>query len=215
MDPRSQGTSALSWGWPGLTLLALRSFRNTEQVWLNIIHLNQLSGWQPDIEKRVHLHIHTPHPPTHPLQFTQEDLWHDNYKKCLSLIGNTINHPGCSLNRLTHLHTPEHHSPPWANTECRNQPHNLVILPQLRIEYIIESMGRCTQSVYFHCILNHCSPIRTKSLNCQGADIFLPDIWIFFRPAPLILVQHNEWETGRGMTRSGGLSFDVFLPYPK
>jgi len=45
-------------------------------------------------------------------------------------------------------------------------------------------MGRCTQSVYFYCLLNHCPPTLAVSLNCQEAAIFLPDIWISL-PNPL------------------------------
>lgn len=126
------------------------------------------------------IYIRHPHPPF------------SSYKKIFDMIitwsasshlKNTINHSCCSFNRWTHLHTPEHRSPPRAITVCRNTPSNLVILPQLRIEYIM-SAWEDTHGVNFHCILNHCSPTLTMSLNCQGADIFSPDIWIFFAQPP-------------------------------
>lgn len=120
-----------------------------------------------------------------------------------SLLKNTINHP--CFNRWTHLRTPEHHSSPWAITVCRIIPSNLVISPQLRTEYIMSAWGRLIHGVCFHCILNHSRPTLTMSLNCQRADIFMPDIWIFC-PTPLILVQHNaEWGTGEGRRRRVGV----------
>lgn len=147
-------------------------------------------------------YILPPHPPPRSYKtiFDMIITW-----SASSLIKSTINHLPCSFNRWTHLHAPECCSPPWASTVCRkNATLQLGNIAPIEDRVYNERMWRCTHGVSFHCILNHCSPTLTRSLNCQGADIFLPDIWIF-SPTPLILVQHNaEWGTGRGAMRSGG-----------
>lgn len=75
-------------GGPALDLSRLRDHLETdaEQVWINIIHLNQVSGWQPDILSRLCTYstpTYTPTPPPSFFQVTQENLWHDNYMTCL------------------------------------------------------------------------------------------------------------------------------------
>lgn len=156
-----------------------------EQVWINIILLNHLRWWQPDTKESVHaahLHMHILSPPLALPLFS-------SYKEIFDMIitwsafSHTINHLCHSLNRWTYLQTPEHYLPPWASTVCGYTPSNLVILPQLIIKYIM-SVWEDLPTVYFNGILNHCPLVLTRSLNCQGADIFLPDIWIFL-PSPL------------------------------
>lgn len=124
----------------------------------------------------MHPHIHTPRPPP---KFIQEDLWHDNYKKCLS----PINHPRGSLNRLTHLHTPERHSPPLGKHRMQKPTPQLGNIAPIEDRVYNDCMGRCTQSEYFHCILNHCSLITTVFELSRSRHS--PARYMDFLPSPL------------------------------
>ncbi len=147
--------------------------------------------------------------------FKQEDLSLHNYMKCLLTY---IEHYKSSLLLFCQTNTPAY---TWTSLNTLGKHSVQKPTPQFgniaSIEGRVynERIGKMYPRCIFSLHIKSLSPTLTGSLKCQGADIFLPDIWIFL-PNPLNF-STTQWRVrdGRGLTRSGGLLFDVFLPYPK